>query len=105
MDRATGVARDDDRHVAYEGSEEALRLRQLRFEAQVAPRRAAENAFLLALVDVRVLVHPVRDARQAFGRPGPLLHRLIIMRTCSCSCASSDFSCSLFRLRPRRSGP
>src|SRR5438445_8179004 len=63
VDRAGSVTRDYHRHLADEGGDEALRLGKLRFEAEIAPRRAVKDALLLALVDVGVLVHPVRDAR------------------------------------------
>ena len=63
-----GVARDDDRHLADEGGDEAAGIREFRFEAQVIPRRALEDAPLLLAIDLFVLVDPVRDARRALRR-------------------------------------
>ena len=72
---APGVARDDHRHVADEGGDEALRLGQLGLEAEVAPRLAAPDLRLLLAVESSVLVDPVGNARRAFDRPGPHEHR------------------------------
>src|SRR6185295_15766561 len=73
------VARDDHRHVADEGGDEALRPGQLGLEAEVVPGVAAPDLRLLFAIQILVLVDPVRDACRAFRRPGPLEHRLIII--------------------------
>ena len=72
------VARHDDGHLADEGGEVAVGLGELRFEAEIVPRGAEEDAPLLLAVDVLVLVDPVGDARRAFGGPASLEHRRII---------------------------
>ena len=64
------IAHDHHGHVADERRFEIAGVRDLRLESDEAPRRAAENTLLLALIDVLVLVDPVRHAREPFGGPG-----------------------------------
>ena len=108
VQRALGVARHHHRHVADEGGDEALRLGELGLQAQVAPRRAAQDPLLLLPVEVLVLVHPVRNARHALGGPlsvrgRSLRHRLIIITAPRRSTRRlSWFACSCFALRCSR---
>src|SRR5262249_11118848 len=62
-DRAVHVAGDDDRRLADIGGRIVTRIRQLRFQAQEVPGLAFEEAGLLLLRQVLVVVEPVGHAR------------------------------------------
>jgi hypothetical protein len=79
VQRAAGVAGDDDRHVADERGDEAPGLGKLGLQAQIIPGRAAPDLLLFLPVDRLVLVDPVRNAGRALGRPASLEHRIIII--------------------------
>ncbi len=64
------VARHHHRHLARESGLEVALLRQLGLEPEEIPRVAAVDAFLLPGIDCLVLVYPVGNAGEAFGRPG-----------------------------------
>src|SRR6266852_2450885 len=64
------VPRRHHRHLAGESGLEVALLRQLGLEPEEIPGVAAVDALLLTAVDVLVLVYPVGNAGQAFGRPG-----------------------------------
>src|SRR5262244_113584 len=70
-DGAVGPAHHDHRHLADEGGAEVTGLREIRLEADEAPRRPLEDAAELGAVVALVLVEPVGNARQAIIRPGP----------------------------------
>ena len=57
-------------HLADERRLEIARIRQLRLEPEKIPGRTAIDAFLLARIDILVLVHPVGNPRDALGGPG-----------------------------------
>ena len=64
MDRAFGVAGDDNRHVAEMGRAVGVRLRQFRFQAQEAPGVAAKDPLHFLRIEIRVRINPVRYPRQ-----------------------------------------
>src|SRR6267378_648402 len=64
------VPRRYHRHLARERGLEISLLRQLGLKAEEIPGVAAVDAFLLPGVDFFVLVDPVGNAGEAFGRPG-----------------------------------
>src|SRR2546430_1956088 len=70
LNRALLVARHDHRRVAHPGGAEVARIGDLGFQAQVAPRRAAEDALHLQLVDRRIVVQPERHAGVVVAGPG-----------------------------------
>src|SRR5499425_2325845 len=70
-DGAVGRAHHDHGHLADEGGAEVTGLREIRLEADEAPRRPLEDAAELRAVVRLVLVEPVGNARQAIIRPGP----------------------------------
>jgi hypothetical protein len=57
------VAREHDGHIAEERGLVVAGVGHFGLEAETRPGRAAENALLLVLIDVPVLINPVRDAR------------------------------------------
>src|SRR6516225_9471767 len=72
-DAAVAVARHHHRLVADIGADEIVWVRNLGFEGYVRPIRTAENAFLLAVVDVLIAVNPKRNASGSFCRPRSVL--------------------------------
>jgi hypothetical protein len=72
VDRAVLVARHHDGRVADPGGAEVAGLRDLGLEAEVAPRRAAEDALHLEGVQRLVVVEAKRHSRVVVARPADL---------------------------------
>src|SRR5262245_36331517 len=68
-DAASFVTYDDDRLIADSTSLEVARSGDLCFKRDIGPGAPAEDALLLARIDLRVSVDPVRNARNTFFGP------------------------------------
>ena len=77
MDRAVLVAADDDRSVADIDRLEVTRVGDLGLEGEIVPGRAAEDPVLFPLVQFRIVIDAVGNAREVVAGPsvvGFILH-------------------------------
>ncbi len=84
VDRAVLVARHHDRRVADPRGAEVAGVRDLGFQTQIAPGRAAEDALHLERVQLLVVVQAKGDARIIVARPAHLCSHIYSTFTLSC---------------------